>query len=998
MRCKVVEIRWHETTPIFSADFHPVQPTHLSKPVHPFMKQAGAVDDTATTAAAAAATSNDCAQGSDKMWRLATCGGDKHVRLWLVHPRPPQAAPPVSLVASSLSAKPVVATSAKQPTDSGPTVEYLATLKQHAGVVNVVRFRPTADDMLASAGDDGNIVFWVPGGKGASFGDSLEERQYERESWRVKSMCRTKTGAEIYDLTFSPDGQRVLTGSVDHTANIWDVATGQLIHTIAEHTNYVQGVAWDPFNQFIATQSSDRSMHVYSIADAGENGVSVHAVGKNSRMDVQHRAGGTWRPPTPATPSESGKAKELEPRPARPRSLSRDSIRSETSSYSNAGRPTLPTMATSTSAISLDDEEENSMDPPASRPARSLSRRSSSASASHSGPSPAIRPHVRSPSPAPLPAVRVPLSPTVLPTSGPSSDAKVDTLKLYSDANSTPFFRRLAWSPDGSLLVTPAGMFEDPFAVVVPKDGTTAATTESSKKDKGKDKALASDDKGLDARKPKPTVYLYSRANIARPPVAHLPGHKTTSIGIRFCPVLWHLRQLGSANADQAMHIDLDVNTKDVKLPSAESATVGDAIAPASLFNLPYRMVYAVATLDTVFLYDTQQAGPICMFGNLHYAPFTDMTWTADGETLVLTAQDGYCSVIAFEPGELGQPYESTIHELAPPPDVPRLVAPQPVSSTGNTIPAMLASRTVTSVTASPSATSSVRAEPAMSVASSKREPEPASGEPSAKKQFQDEVDEPGEAIFVFDNDLTVMMKCSRTYPCSGCEMRDLDCKWTAPPAGSSWPNGESELAAAQAEVARLRALVDLLMMRLSEVDDTASAYGVLGLSPPISNGASASSSSIMLPSPRVAVPSPQFPLPTNGIPGLSFLQGYGFPSALTPARSTTSSSGESMDESSRSDSEEWQTAAGAYTSSSDWTAASFSGALLPMPTIPGTTSAKPGDIYVAQSAAAAASGLQVSITSGSGSNPTLVPTPQDSPSGAFSSHGSSGLAQYHLF
>lgn len=68
----------------------------------------------------------------------------------------------------------------------------------------------------------------------------------------------TKSGQEIYDLAFSPDGKRILTGSVDHTANIYDIATGQLIYTIADHTNYVQGVSWDPFNKFIATQSSDR--------------------------------------------------------------------------------------------------------------------------------------------------------------------------------------------------------------------------------------------------------------------------------------------------------------------------------------------------------------------------------------------------------------------------------------------------------------------------------------------------------------------------------------------------------------------------------------------------------------------------------------------------------------------------------------------------------------------------------------------------------------------
>lgn len=33
---------------------------------------------------------------------------------------------------------------------------------------------------------------------------------------------------------------------------------GSPIHIFADHTHYVQGVAWDPLGQFIATQSSDR--------------------------------------------------------------------------------------------------------------------------------------------------------------------------------------------------------------------------------------------------------------------------------------------------------------------------------------------------------------------------------------------------------------------------------------------------------------------------------------------------------------------------------------------------------------------------------------------------------------------------------------------------------------------------------------------------------------------------------------------------------------------
>ncbi len=67
-----------------------------------------------------------------------------------------------------------------------------------------------------------------------------------------------------------------------------------------------------------------------------------------------------------------------------------------------------------------------------------------------------------------------------------------------------------------------------------------------------------------------------------------------------------------------------------------------------SVIGLPYRMVYAVATQDSVWIYDTQQTGPICCFSNMHYASFTDLSWSPDGQTLMMSSTDGYCSVVVF--------------------------------------------------------------------------------------------------------------------------------------------------------------------------------------------------------------------------------------------------------------------------------------------------------------------------------------------------------------
>jgi chromatin assembly factor 1 subunit B len=57
--------------------------------------------------------------------------------------------------------------------------------------------------------------------------------------------------------------------------------------------------------------------------------------------------------------------------------------------------------------------------------------------------------------------------------------------------------------------------------------------------------------------------------------------------------------------------------------------TAGSSVsATGSVFALPYRMLFAVVTMDTVAIYDTQQAGPVCLLTKLHYDEFTDMTWS----------------------------------------------------------------------------------------------------------------------------------------------------------------------------------------------------------------------------------------------------------------------------------------------------------------------------------------------------------------------------------
>lgn len=80
-------------------------------------------------------------------------------------------------------------------------------------------------DMLASAGDDGNVLLWVPS-ESSMTSTLTDEHVDDKETWRIKHMCRTPSGAEIYDLAWSPDGQYFITGGVDNTARIFNAHTG----------------------------------------------------------------------------------------------------------------------------------------------------------------------------------------------------------------------------------------------------------------------------------------------------------------------------------------------------------------------------------------------------------------------------------------------------------------------------------------------------------------------------------------------------------------------------------------------------------------------------------------------------------------------------------------------------------------------------------------------------------------------------------------------------
>jgi len=70
-------------------------------------------------------------------------------------------------------------------------------------------------------------------------------------------------GRWIRTLAFSPDGTRLATGGYDAKVRVWDVASGDLLHTLDRHTEYVHRVAFSPDGSWLASAGDDRTVRVW---------------------------------------------------------------------------------------------------------------------------------------------------------------------------------------------------------------------------------------------------------------------------------------------------------------------------------------------------------------------------------------------------------------------------------------------------------------------------------------------------------------------------------------------------------------------------------------------------------------------------------------------------------------------------------------------------------------------------------------------------------------
>ena len=82
----------------------------------------------------------------------------------------------------------------------------------------------------------------------------------------VQIMMLAGHSDQVRTAVFSPDGRRIVTASFDHTARIWDAASGLLLAALDGHSAGLRGVAFSPDGSRIVTASYDHTSRVWDAA------------------------------------------------------------------------------------------------------------------------------------------------------------------------------------------------------------------------------------------------------------------------------------------------------------------------------------------------------------------------------------------------------------------------------------------------------------------------------------------------------------------------------------------------------------------------------------------------------------------------------------------------------------------------------------------------------------------------------------------------------------
>lgn len=107
---------------------------------------------------------------------------------------------------------------------------------------------------LATAG-------YMHNGDGSQYGDI---RLYDFERGEIVALLKGHPNGNVNAVAFSPDGARLVSGSSDDSAIVWDVSKHRLLHRLQGHSDDIYGVAFSRDGRRVVTASDDTTLRLWS--------------------------------------------------------------------------------------------------------------------------------------------------------------------------------------------------------------------------------------------------------------------------------------------------------------------------------------------------------------------------------------------------------------------------------------------------------------------------------------------------------------------------------------------------------------------------------------------------------------------------------------------------------------------------------------------------------------------------------------------------------------
>ncbi|KAK2074587.1 hypothetical protein P8C59_008782 [Phyllachora maydis] len=178
--------------------------------------------------------------------RLATAGGDCHVRVWSTE----------------------AIYQANDPMCRKP--RQLCHMSHHLGTIHSVRFSPSGR-YLASGADDKIICVYQldshPPSHAATFGTNEPPPV---ENWKLHRRL-TAHENDVQDLGWSYDNSILVSVGLDSKIHVWSGHTFEKLKTLAVHQSHVKGITFDPANKYFATASDDRTVKIFRFSPPAPN-------------------------------------------------------------------------------------------------------------------------------------------------------------------------------------------------------------------------------------------------------------------------------------------------------------------------------------------------------------------------------------------------------------------------------------------------------------------------------------------------------------------------------------------------------------------------------------------------------------------------------------------------------------------------------------------------------------------------------------------------------